>query len=320
MSDLVAAAEQLARTRHAGQVDKQGRPYADAHLAAVAANLRIFGPYAEAAGWLHDLIEDTSANRQTLIEAGMPRIVIDAVWSVTRQDDETYATLIGRAAAHPLGRLVKLADNWVNLTGLDDLARADPKTAARLRRRYEAARSALLMSIGAMTPGGTDMTTSIVIVSQDQAREILAALTPIQGAAQIAPGSSPDRTIVTLTAAAIAYLQEPSAPSEPIRVVGNSLHVNGEHFPIEDGSIFDRARTPEELEARIAAYGTATATTPTDYEVRWTTESGDYRVREFADKTEAETFGAGLRARTTAQEPIMGVQDYLPAMYESYRP
>jgi hypothetical protein len=43
--------------------------------------------------------------------------------------------------------LVKLADNWHNLTGLVQLGDTDPATAARLLRKYERARERLMAAI-----------------------------------------------------------------------------------------------------------------------------------------------------------------------------
>ncbi len=143
------AARDLAATAHAGQVDKQDRDYHAYHLAPVAALLRPYGDIPEAAGWLHDILEDTPTTLDALAAAGFPIVVRDAVDAVTRRDGETYDALIARAAAHPVGRLVKLADNWVNLTGLDDLARIDPDTAVRLERKYGRAREALTASLAA---------------------------------------------------------------------------------------------------------------------------------------------------------------------------
>lgn len=140
---IAALARDIAARAHAGQVDKQGRDYHAHHLTPVALLLRPYGDQAEAAGWLHDALEDTAETIGSLSAAGIPPTVLDAVYAVTRQDGETYGALIRRAAAHPLGRVVKLADNWVNLTGLDALAATDPETAERLRRKYEGARDRL---------------------------------------------------------------------------------------------------------------------------------------------------------------------------------
>src|SRR5690242_5370121 len=99
----------LALDAHAGQVDKQGRDYFREHLLPIAELLRPYGSHAWVAGLLHDVVEDTSVTFQQLGELGFPPVVIEAIRAVTRRDDETYQQLIERAAAHPLGRLVKLA-------------------------------------------------------------------------------------------------------------------------------------------------------------------------------------------------------------------
>ena len=142
-TDLQTLAASLARVAHAGQVDKAGRDYFTAHLLPIADHLRPFGEYAWAAGVLHDIVEDTSVGYQELLEAGVPPEVVGAVRAVTRVPGERYAQLIERAAAHPLGRLVKLADNWHNLQGQDELMLTDPELSAGLRRRYTRAREVL---------------------------------------------------------------------------------------------------------------------------------------------------------------------------------
>jgi (p)ppGpp synthase/HD superfamily hydrolase len=137
----------FARRAHAGQVDQQGRDYFEHHLLPVSALLRPFGDDAATAGLLHDVLEDTRATSDDLRALGLPDAVVAAVESVTRRADEPYEALIERAAGHPLGRLVKLADNWHNLSSNAELARSDPEKAARLRRRYEAARVRLTASL-----------------------------------------------------------------------------------------------------------------------------------------------------------------------------
>jgi (p)ppGpp synthase/HD superfamily hydrolase len=137
----------FARRAHAGQVDQQGRDYFEHHLLPIVALLRPFGDDAATAGLLHDVLEDTPATPDVLRALGVPDAVVAAVESVTRQDGEPYEALIERAAAHPLGRLVKLADNWHNLTSNPELARHDPEKAARLRQRYEAARVRLTAAL-----------------------------------------------------------------------------------------------------------------------------------------------------------------------------
>jgi transcriptional regulator with XRE-family HTH domain len=142
--DVEAAAE-LARDAHAGQVDKQERDYFTAHLEPIAQSLASFGPAAVMAGYLHDVLEDTEHTVQTLAAYGVPAEVIDAVVAVTKVDGEPYSELIERAAQHPLGRLVKLADNALNIASNPGLAQVDPDRARRmLEQKYLPARARLL--------------------------------------------------------------------------------------------------------------------------------------------------------------------------------
>jgi (p)ppGpp synthase/HD superfamily hydrolase len=150
----VPDAHLLALQAHEDHVDKQGRDYYLAHLLPIAEALRPYGPDAEMAGVLHDIVEDTRdhpdpARRYDLDRLralGVPDVVVAAIDAVTRRPGEPYISgLIHRAAAHPLGRLVKLADNKHNLDASNELAKSDPEGARRLREgRYRPARRILL--------------------------------------------------------------------------------------------------------------------------------------------------------------------------------
>jgi (p)ppGpp synthase/HD superfamily hydrolase len=95
------------------------------------------------AGVLHDILEDTGTTAEDLAREGVPAAAIKAVEAVTRQEGETYMELIRRAAAHPLGRLVKLADNADN-TDEGRLTLLPADQAGSLRKRYARARQVLL--------------------------------------------------------------------------------------------------------------------------------------------------------------------------------
>jgi (p)ppGpp synthase/HD superfamily hydrolase len=150
----VPDAHLLALAAHEGQVDKQGRDYYLAHLRPIAEALRPYGPHAEMAGALHDIVEDTRDHPDPsrrydldrLRSLGVPEIVVEAIDAVTRRPGEPYISgLIYRSSAHPLGRLVKLADNKHNLEANADLAQSDPEAARKLREgRYRPARRILL--------------------------------------------------------------------------------------------------------------------------------------------------------------------------------
>jgi (p)ppGpp synthase/HD superfamily hydrolase len=150
----VPDAHLLALHAHEGQVDEQGRDHYLAHLRPVAEALRPHGPHAEMAGALHDIVEDTRdhpdpARRYDLGRLrglGVPEVVVEAIDAVTQRPGEPYMSgLIRRAAAHPLGRLVKLADNAHDLAANAALAEVDPDKARSLREgRYRPARRILL--------------------------------------------------------------------------------------------------------------------------------------------------------------------------------
>lgn len=143
------AVRDLAATWHAPDRDAQGRPYYDAHLRPIAEALRPFGAEAEAAGWLHDLLEDHPDSAEEFAAHGLPAAVVDAVVSVTKREGEPYDGLITRSVADPLGRLVKLADNAWNVLSNPALAATDPERAEEmLSLKYLPARERLLEACG----------------------------------------------------------------------------------------------------------------------------------------------------------------------------
>ncbi|MCG5464297.1 HD domain-containing protein [Micromonospora sp. MED01] len=145
----VADADALAYRAHFGQVDKAGNPYIE-HPRAVARILgeQGHGDLAVMAGLLHDVVEDTPITLDDLRHAGYSEAVVSAVDAVSRREGETYMDMIRRAAANPLGRLVKLADNAHN-SSEERLAHLDPDNAEFLRRRYAKARVVLLAGASA---------------------------------------------------------------------------------------------------------------------------------------------------------------------------
>lgn len=148
-SPTVRAADVLAELAHRGQVDKAGVDYIH-HPRAVARILREQGHSDPViiAGLLHDVAEDTTITLDDLREFGFSEMVVQAVDSVTRRQGEKYMDLIRRAAADPIGRLVKLADNETN---------SDPARLALLTdserewftQKYAKARAVLLGEVDA---------------------------------------------------------------------------------------------------------------------------------------------------------------------------
>jgi (p)ppGpp synthase/HD superfamily hydrolase len=137
----VESTDELAEAFHRQQL--YGRePYIQ-HVRRVARRLAAHGEWAVMAGLLHDIVEDTAMELAGLRELRYPEIVVEAVDAVTCRDGEDYYRRVRIAAAHPLGCLVKLADNQDNYAMLATLAEHDPERSERLRGRYTRAREIL---------------------------------------------------------------------------------------------------------------------------------------------------------------------------------
>ncbi|MFF4038854.1 HD domain-containing protein [Streptomyces sp. NPDC001816] len=132
----LAEVESLARTAHAGQTDKAGRPYAE-HLAAVADGVRARGGDAEqiAAAWLHDSVEDDALSEEWLTAAALTdrtKAIVRAVTKRAGEEPEAYAR---RILATPGALLVKQADLAHNADPQRLAVLAEP-TRKRLTEKY----------------------------------------------------------------------------------------------------------------------------------------------------------------------------------------
>lgn len=163
-------ARDLAHRFHAGQVDKGGAPYTQ-HLAAVADGVDQDTLGAQDStlaqiGWLHDVLEDTPATPEDLLEAGVPPHVVRAVGRLTRpevskqtyqewietlarghdQDEDwvSVSTKGGGCMSAPAAPLVKVADLAHNLREDRAFPAREGHARCSLRRRYIRALSTLL--------------------------------------------------------------------------------------------------------------------------------------------------------------------------------
>jgi (p)ppGpp synthase/HD superfamily hydrolase len=140
-TEYVQAADALAEWYHAGQLDKQGKPYVE-HPRRVAASLRTQHPTFVAAALLHDVLEDTTATVDDLRRNGIPDPVIDLVEVLTRdKDNESYETFIERVAESPRARQIKLADL------LDNTDPTRGPISDSLQKRYHAALKRLILGL-----------------------------------------------------------------------------------------------------------------------------------------------------------------------------
>jgi (p)ppGpp synthase/HD superfamily hydrolase len=107
----------IAAEAHAGQVDKAGAPYV---LHPLRMMLQVSSTDERIVAVLHDVCEDCPGwDFDRLRREGFSERIITALDSVTKRDGEDYEAFVRRAAADPIGRVVKLAD----LTDNSDLAR-----------------------------------------------------------------------------------------------------------------------------------------------------------------------------------------------------
>lgn len=136
---LVEAARLVATAAHAGQVDKGGAPYIE-HPAFVADRVRELGgdEAAVAAGWLHDVVEDTGFMLDALASV-FPESVMGAVDALTRRDGEPYFDYVERARGNEVACLVKISDLEHNLDESRLGDGADVEAVASRMERYREA-------------------------------------------------------------------------------------------------------------------------------------------------------------------------------------
>jgi len=134
----VAAAFELAKIFHAGQVDKAGEDYFNGHLRRVAEYVAPLGPEYVIVGVLHDILEDTPLTLEAL-EHAIGKDLAESVNVLTEaKGDETYMDYIRKVAesGDPIAIAVKNADLADHLT---DVSSITPS----MIKRYEKAIIAL---------------------------------------------------------------------------------------------------------------------------------------------------------------------------------
>lgn len=113
-SAIINLAERIATDAHRGQFRRGGEvPYIE-HPRAVV-NRVWDDPDAIVVAWLHDVLEDSDATAESLLEAGIPQQCVDAVVLLTKTREATYDDYLERVADSPLATKVKIADMLSNL-------------------------------------------------------------------------------------------------------------------------------------------------------------------------------------------------------------
>lgn len=123
-STLLEKALQIATDAHLYQVDKAGVPYI---FHPIRISNRCSTDDERIVALLHDTIEDTEVTAEYLLMEGFPRNIVDAILSVTRNEDENYEDFIKRSRLNPIGRQVKLHDleDNMDITRLNELTEKD---------------------------------------------------------------------------------------------------------------------------------------------------------------------------------------------------
>ena len=123
-NSLLEKALQIAVKAHSGQIDKAGSAYI---FHPIRVSNRCSTDDERIVALLHDTIEDTEVTTEYLLMEGFPRNIVDAILSVTRNEDESYDDFIKRSRLNPIGRQVKLHDLEDNLdiTRLNELTEKD---------------------------------------------------------------------------------------------------------------------------------------------------------------------------------------------------
>jgi (p)ppGpp synthase/HD superfamily hydrolase len=132
---------QIAAAAHAGQIDKAGQLYI---LHPLRVMLTVATMDERIAAVLHDVVEDTSITLERLRAEGFSPAVVEAVDALTKRPGEDRITAAKRAAANPIARVVKLADNADNMD-LSRIHNPSEKDFARLEE-YQRVRTLLLNS------------------------------------------------------------------------------------------------------------------------------------------------------------------------------
>ena len=103
----IESAIALATRFHNQQRDSDGDPYI-LHLLRVM--LACKSPLAKQAGVLHDLLEDTSATTQDILDAGLSQTLVDTLRLLTHSKDLSYAQYVLNLSQDPVATEVKMAD------------------------------------------------------------------------------------------------------------------------------------------------------------------------------------------------------------------
>lgn len=104
---LLEKALLIATQAHEGQVDKSGSAYI---FHPIRVSNRCNTEEERIVALLHDTIEDTRVTPEYLLSEGFPATIVEAILSVTRNENESYEDFILRSKQNHIGKQVKIHD------------------------------------------------------------------------------------------------------------------------------------------------------------------------------------------------------------------
>jgi (p)ppGpp synthase/HD superfamily hydrolase len=135
---LLCKAIEIVAQEFADKTDKGGYPYI-LHCLYVMNEVREEGIEAMIVAVMHDVIEDTKHNQNTLTELGFPFDIIHKIFILTHEDDEEYMDYIKRVSMDETCRKIKLADLRHNsdINRIKGLSKKDFERMEKYHRAYE---------------------------------------------------------------------------------------------------------------------------------------------------------------------------------------
>ncbi len=110
--EMISKAVRIANAAHANQFDKGGLPYI---LHPIRVALHCQTDEEKVVAILHDVIEDTSVTLDDLKEEGFDDKVLEAIYALSRKENEEYMQFIERVAENQLAVRVKIQDLFDNM-------------------------------------------------------------------------------------------------------------------------------------------------------------------------------------------------------------
>lgn len=114
--DQLQLATHLAREFHHGQFRRDRVTDYILHPIAVSNHPSLKNDEkARAVAMLHDILEDTEATAELLLNRGVDKDIVEAVEVLTKRDNKTYEAYLYRVLDNEMARKVKIADMICNL-------------------------------------------------------------------------------------------------------------------------------------------------------------------------------------------------------------